>query len=114
MYGPRRYMDDDDVIVCEHCGHREYPHIGPGVHTCVGMEQELNRRNKEFKHTFENGGRRCTIQIEVECFDSHDAITAAIDTAMSDVIHPVNRMLRGKIYSGGDSMFECTYKVIKL
>lgn len=103
---------DEDRITCEHCGLRYYPEVGMG-HICQEGIDAAKKETEVFNRRYQGTGKRIKvlIQIELECYDSPDAVHAALDCIE---LYSSAEKNKSEIFSGYDDVLDCSYSVKRI
>ena len=102
---------DEDRITCEYCGLRYYPEVGMG-HICKQGIEASERATEESERRYKGSGNKIkvSIQIEIECFDSSEAVDSALNIIDLSGFKSLNE---DETFFGRDTILDCKYKMIR-
>lgn len=103
--------DDEDKITCKHCGLSYYPEVGMG-HICQEGIEASRKETEESDRRYKGTGNKIkvSIQIDIECYDSPEAVDSALNIITFSDRKPLNE---NETFFGRDNILDCKYKMVR-
>lgn len=105
-------MFDEDSIRCEYCGLIYFADVG-SFHVCKNRLDASKREADDFNEIFQGNGEKIkvSIQIEIECYNSAEAVRSALDCIELNSSAKYNK---NDTIKGYDDVLDCKYMMTRI